>query len=90
MAYERVARAILREVPVTSIGAFVTNFKRGDWAANGNNCGNACGNSCRDGIGQVLDRYGHAELDIKEIKTAQRDSAGLQEALRKEAARILK
>ncbi len=90
MAHEKVARAILREIPITAIGTFVQGFKKGDWAANGNGCGNACGNNCRDGIGQVLDRYGHAELDIKELKTAQRDAAGLQDAIRKEAVRILK
>ena len=90
MAYEKVARAILREIPVATIGRFVQTFKKADLAANGNNCGNACGNNCVDGIGLVLDRYGHGEFDIKELRQAQRDATGLQDAIRKEATRILK
>ena len=90
MAYEKVARAILREIRVATIGRFVQTFKKADLAANGNNCGNACGNNCLDGIGLVLDRYGHAEFDIQELKKAQHDAAALQEAIRKEATRILK
>jgi hypothetical protein len=90
MAYEKIARTILREIPVAAIGRFVEIFEGADLRANGNNCGNACGNNCIDGTGFVIDRYGYIELKDQEVRKAQGDLAGLREAIQKEATRMLK
>ena len=90
MAHEKVARAILREIPAATITRFVQSFTTADLVANGNGCGNACGNNCVDGVGLVLDRYGHGGFSTKELTKAQSDAAGLRAAIRKEATRLLK
>ena len=91
MAHEKFAKAIAREIPAPFIGRFLETFNGAKLAnANGNNCGNACGNSCIDGVGFVIDRYGHAELSAHEIEAAQKDMQGLRASVDAAITRSLK
>jgi hypothetical protein len=84
MAHEKLAKAIVREIPVTALNRFIDNFGKLGPRANGDACGNGCGNNCVDGIGLVVDRWGQAELGAHEIGAAQKDLHGLKAAVVKE------
>jgi hypothetical protein len=91
MAHEKFAQAIAREIPAPYIGRFLESFHGVKLAnANGNGCGNACGNSCIDGVGFVVDRYGHAGLSAHELEAAQKDIRGLRASIDSEIGRSLK
>jgi hypothetical protein len=91
MAHEKLAQAIVREVPAPFIGRFLEAFQKVKLAnANGNGCGNGCGNSCIDGIGFSLDRFGHAALGGQELEAAHKDVAGLRAAVDAAVSRALK
>ncbi len=91
MAHEKLAQAIAREIPAPYIGRFLESFNGAKLAnANGNNCGNACGNSCIDGVGFVIDRYGHAGLTAHDLEAAQKDIHGLRASIDTTIARSLK
>jgi len=89
MAHDKLAEAIVREIPAPYIGRFLDSFQKIKLAnANGNGCGNACGNNCIDGIGFVFDRYGHAGLTDHDLEAAQKDIGGLRSAIHGSVAKL--
>lgn len=85
---QRVARVILREVPVAHLSTTMSKLRRpGGEAAFGDGCGGGCtgGNSC-------FDRFGHSEIGPDVFRKAlgsQRDlQAALQAEVRKSVANI--
>lgn len=91
MAHEKLAQAIIREVPAPFIGRFLETFRGSKLAnANGNNCGNACGNSCIDGTGFVFDRYGQAGLTAHDLEAAHKDVGALHTAINSAVAQAIK
>jgi hypothetical protein len=91
MAHDRLADAIVREIPAPFIGRFLESFEKVKLAnANGNGCGNACGNSCIDGIGFVFDRYGQSGLTEHDLIAAQKDIGGLRSSIHGSLGRVLK
>lgn len=82
MTHDKLAEAIMREIPAPYIGRFLESFQKIKLAnANGSNCGNACGNNCIDGVGFVFDRYGHLGLTERDVEAAQKDIGGLRAAI---------
>ena len=84
MAHEKIAKAILREIPVTALSRFIDNFGKLGPRANGDACGNGCGNNCVDGFGLVFDRFGQAEIGANEMASSQKDVHSLKAAVVKE------
>ena len=91
MAHEKLAEAIVREIPAPYIGRFLDSFRGNKLSnANGNGCGNACGNSCIDGVGFVVDRYGHAGLTAHDLEAAHKDGQALHAAVVSIVNRVVK
>jgi hypothetical protein len=91
MAHEKLAQAIVREIPAPFIGRFLDSFSNIKLAnANGNGCGNGCGNSCIDAVGFALDRYGQAGVSAHELEAAHKDAAGLRAAVDSAVTRAFK
>ncbi|MBF9049546.1 hypothetical protein GTA62_01065 [Roseobacter sp. HKCCD9010] len=87
MPHEKIARAIIREVPVMSIGELLKGLDDPTTPlAAGNGCGNGCGGNCRAPVGLSFDQFGHAEISEDELLKASKDAAGLRDALKAQIA----
>ncbi|MGF1550566.1 MAG: hypothetical protein ACFBQW_08590 [Sphingomonadaceae bacterium] len=84
-ATKQVAKAILREVPVTNLRSFLADVSRfDDDTGNGNGCGGGCniGNNC-------IDRFGHSDISRDDFRRALQQGRELQVALRDQAKKAL-
>lgn len=83
MPHEKIARAIVREVPVMAIGELLQGMADPTTPlAAGNGCGNGCGGNCRAPVGLSFDQFGHAEISENELAAAAKDVDGLRAALK--------
>ena len=83
MPHEKIAKAIVREVPVMAIGELLKGLEDPTTPlAAGNGCGNGCGGNCRAPVGLSFDQFGHAEIGEDELAAASRDIGGLRDALK--------
>lgn len=75
MAHAKIAKALVREVPIQNLKKFLEGF--GGPVALGSGCGNDCGSGCGGGCsspkGLVFDQYGHTEISERELVDASRD-----------------
>lgn len=82
MPHEKVANAIVKEIPAPFIKRFLDGFAGSTVAnANGSGCGNGCGNGCVDGTGITVDRFNQADISARELESAHKDVAGLRAAV---------
>lgn len=82
MSVDKVASAIVKEVPTGSINNFLGAFaKQTASDSNGTGCGQGCGAGCTDGVGLVFDRYGHSGISTSELQSAVKDAPGLRAAV---------
>jgi hypothetical protein len=88
-AHEKVAQAILREIPVASLDRFLTDFRSPNAVANGSGCGNGCGAGCLDGTGLTFDRFGQSGISRRELESAHKDLSALKGALRAEVVKAI-
>jgi hypothetical protein len=90
LAHERIATAIVKEVPITSISALIKGFNDPiSPLANGSGCGNGCGNNCRSPLGLHFDEFGQAGIPNDEFMAAVRDPEGLVTAIKDQINKML-
>ena len=83
MAYEKIAGAIIREVPVTNIAALIKGLQDPITPlANGGGCGQGCGAGCKAPLGLAFDEFGHTGITAMELQSAANDPDGLMAAVR--------
>ncbi len=85
-ALETYAGAIIREVPLGSLGNFVSNL--GDELAMGNACGQGCGSGCGGNCITTIDPYGHAGLTLTQLNSIVRNKLNLRTELVREIDEI--
>jgi hypothetical protein len=90
MAFEAVAKAVLREIPVGRLSKFLEQFGDPNPVANGSGCGNGCGAGCIDGFGMTFDRFGHSGVSEADLSGAQHDVSRLKDAIRTEMGNMLR
>jgi hypothetical protein len=78
----KVATAMLREVPVHNISSLLAHAGHGGTAM-----GDGCGGGCGGGAG-CIDKFGHSGLTNEEIQTALKDKAGIATALKRELTTV--
>ena len=80
----RVAQAVLREVPIGKLSSFIKTIKPGVEVAMGDGCGGGCG-----GGAGCIDQFGHTGIDQTVFAKALHNKTALTAALQTEVKTAL-
>ena len=80
----RVAPAVLREVPIGKLSSFIKTIKPGVEVAMGDGCGGGCG-----GGAGCIDQFGHSGIDQDVFSKALHNKTALTAALQTEVKTAL-
>jgi len=82
VAHEKVAAAMIRELPASQIRLFFKNFAPAKFGEDaGNVCGAGCGGGCHDATGVVFDRFGNSGVSAADLQAVKGDMAGFKVAV---------